>query len=390
MIFYKEQFKTFRKEKKIKLVDLAEKLQVNRNTLWMWESGRTIPAEKMVRFAAKLLEVPVETISDLNPAQPYTEQIDSEYVNALVSNMSRIDIGNLSNMQTYFLDKLNSQFNEMNSIVSLICTFLNSIPIICYAKDVNGEFTIANNAFLTNVSLDNKYRVAGKIDSDFFSKQEARKNMCEDEKVILTGESILNREEYIIGSRKKRWGLTSKMPILDSSGNIVGMVGYILDITKRKKSERKNKAFINALQNMDDPIWVALSAEDKQSGSILFDKFLYHTQNKFFRKIFSEKELLLSTKELYELVQEKIVGYHDKKKYTLDELKKNGKLIMKLAIEGNDGSVYNVINKIYYDHKNELFTIITTDDVEENTVQRITDKLRCEGIDEAVINRVIQ
>ena len=48
---------------------------------------------------------------------------------------------------------------------------------------------------------------------------------------------------YIPGTRKKGWGLISKIPILDLKGNIAGIVGTIVNITERKIAENTRIAW---------------------------------------------------------------------------------------------------------------------------------------------------
>ncbi len=68
MQFNKDKFKELRKSRKIKLTELSEKMGLNRNTLWLWESGRTQPSKKMIRLASKHLDIPENKFSDLSPA----------------------------------------------------------------------------------------------------------------------------------------------------------------------------------------------------------------------------------------------------------------------------------------------------------------------------------
>ena len=56
--------------------------------------------------------------------------------------------------------------------------------------------------------------------------------------VLLTGQPILNREEYIFDEKgEKRWLLTSKLPLRDKEGRTIGLVGTGRDITERKRAE---------------------------------------------------------------------------------------------------------------------------------------------------------
>jgi len=301
----------------------------------------------------------------------------------LVSAAS-VNIHEQENIQSYFLNKLQDQFKEMNSIVSLVSTFLNSIPLICYAKDVAGKYTIVNEAFLENVSLEKNFKVAGKDDTNFFTGKEAKENRFEDERIILTGEPLIDKEDFIPGSRKNKWGLISKIPIFDGAKKIVGLVGYFIDITQRKKAENKVKAFVNALNVMDESVWIAREAREKPEGGILFDNFLYSVNSGLMKKIFQGKSAP-TIKEMYELSQSMILGYEHKEQYTVEMLKKSRFLEMRLNIKGLDEKTYSIKNKIYYDSEHELFVTLTSEDSEKQLIEKIVQNLRKSGIDEKTI-----
>ncbi len=388
MEFYNKKFREIRQQRKAKLTELAERMQVNRNTLWLWESGRSQPPEKMVKLLAKVMSISVDQISDLKPPAPISDLLEIPYVNTMLASMAKVNITELENIQSYFLKKIQDQFKDLNSIASLVSTFLNSIPLMCYAKDISGKYTIVNQAFLKNLSLEKNFRVTGSIDLNFFSEKEAKENRFEDERVILTGEPIIDREGFIPGSRKKKWGLISKIPVCDTTKSIVGLVGYFIDITSRKKAENKIQAFINALNVMDESVWIAKEANNKEDGSILFDNFLYSVNSGLIRKIFRETKKP-TIKEMYELSQTMILGYDHKEKYTVETLKKDKFIEMRLKVKGVDKVEYNIKNKIYYDQQNELYVTLTSEDSEKQVIEKIAQNLRKSGIDEKTIKNAI-
>ena len=55
------------------------------------------------------------------------------------------------------------------------------------------------------------------------------------------GEQVINREEHCLDDAgpTEHWLLTSKMPLRDKEGRIIGLVGVNRDITARKQAEDK-------------------------------------------------------------------------------------------------------------------------------------------------------
>ena len=121
---------------------------------------------------------------------------------------------------------------------SLLRTLIDSLPDAIYAKDTAGRKTMANPADLKNLRSKTEAEVIGKSDFDFFPKDIADKFWADDQKVIQ-GQPVIDREEYFLTDEdEKRWLLTSKLPLRDLNGKIVGLVGIGRDITERKRAEQ--------------------------------------------------------------------------------------------------------------------------------------------------------
>jgi PAS domain S-box-containing protein len=120
---------------------------------------------------------------------------------------------------------------------SLLRTLIDNLPDCVYAKDTAGRKLLVNPADLKNLHFKTEAEVINKTDFDFFPKELAEKFWADDQKVIQ-GEPIIDREEYVLSDAgEKHWLLTSKLPLRDPSGKIVGLVGIGRDITARKLAE---------------------------------------------------------------------------------------------------------------------------------------------------------
>ncbi|MFZ0827311.1 MAG: PAS domain-containing protein [Verrucomicrobiia bacterium] len=120
---------------------------------------------------------------------------------------------------------------------SLLRTLIDSLPDAIYAKDGTGRKTMANPADLKNLRYKTEAEVVGKNDFDLFPPDVAEKFWADDQKVIQ-GQPVLNREEHFFDEAgRKCWLLTSKLPLRDQNGVIIGLVGIGRDITVRKQVE---------------------------------------------------------------------------------------------------------------------------------------------------------
>jgi two-component system, LuxR family, sensor kinase FixL len=119
----------------------------------------------------------------------------------------------------------------------LLRTLIDNLPDAIYAKDKRGRKILANPADLKNVRCKTEAEVIGKSDFDFFPPEVADKFHADDRKV-MNGEAVINREEYFLNDAgEKCWLMTSKLPLLDQDGKIIGLVGIGRDITERKRAE---------------------------------------------------------------------------------------------------------------------------------------------------------
>jgi len=117
-------------------------------------------------------------------------------------------------------------------------TVLNAIPTRVFWKDRNSVFRGCNQVAANDLGYASSHELVGKTDYDLFPKEIADKFVNDDQRVINTLENSLFFEEtqpQINGSLT--WRLTSKVPLKDQAGNVVGLLGTYDDITARKQAE---------------------------------------------------------------------------------------------------------------------------------------------------------
>ena len=251
MKFYADKFRRIRQLKRISVQGMAETLDISRSSLWSWEKGKRNPSESNIRALAKAVNTDVTEISDL-PSLNHTILKDfAEPVRSLLE-IANSDV----DMQTQTTQILKQQIdmldNRLNNASVIVKALISSLDTAFYIKSTNQQFIIANNAFLKMLELNIKKDLFGKEDKDIFSLKEARSNIEQDKKVLKKGEPLISIESYLPGTRKKKVGLISKIPIFDTKGRIVGIMGVFTDITNLKKTQKslqKSEAMYKHLAN---------------------------------------------------------------------------------------------------------------------------------------------
>jgi PAS domain S-box-containing protein len=161
---------------------------------------------------------------------------------------------------------------ELSKERLLLRTLIDNLPDAIYAKDTAGRKTMANPADLKNLRCKTEADAIGKSDFDLFPPEVAKKFYDDDQKVIH-GEPVINREEHFFDEAgRKRWLLTSKLPLRDQDGKIVGLVGIGHDITERKQAEetldRERRLLRTLIDNLPDAIYAKDTAGRKTLANL--------------------------------------------------------------------------------------------------------------------------
>ena len=82
--------------------------------------------------------------------------------------------------------------------------------------------------------------IIGKSDRDLFSSEHAEAALADEREIIRTGKPIVDYEEKETWpDREDTWVSTTKMPLRDARGNIIGTFGISRDITEKKRAAEK-------------------------------------------------------------------------------------------------------------------------------------------------------
>ncbi|MGA2640361.1 MAG: PAS domain S-box protein [Spirochaetia bacterium] len=157
--------------------------------------------------------------------------------------------------------------------ILLLNALKENIPDTIYFKDAQGRFLHLSKAHVRAFNLISTREVVGMTDFDFFTDEHARAAFEDEQRIIHTGEPIIDREEKETWlDRPATWVLTTKMPLRDAQGNIVGTFGISRDITERKrveealgKSEERYRLLFNSI---NDAVFVHGLTADGLPGKI--------------------------------------------------------------------------------------------------------------------------
>lgn len=118
---------------------------------------------------------------------------------------------------------------------ALLRTVLDTVPIRVFWKDKNFQYLGCNTAFAQDTGLNRSEELIGKNDYQLSWREQAALFQADDHEVMTTGQAKLNYEEPLNNSDGRTiWLRTSKVPLLNRDGTVIGVLGVYDDITLLK------------------------------------------------------------------------------------------------------------------------------------------------------------
>ena len=134
-----------------------------------------------------------------------------------------------------------------------LSSVLDSIPQRVFWKDRHLVYLGCNRPFALDMGFDTAEEVVGKTDEDASWKEYAARYRADDQTVIETGAAKYNIEESLrTADGGHVWLTTSKMPLHDKAGNVIGVLGTYEDVTERKRTADRIKLLAQAVRSIEE------------------------------------------------------------------------------------------------------------------------------------------
>ncbi|MCG6926116.1 MAG: PAS domain-containing protein [Acidobacteria bacterium] len=125
----------------------------------------------------------------------------------------------------------------------MLQTVLDGIPVRVFWKDLNSVYLGCNLLFARDAGLERPDDIVGKSDHDLGWSEQADLYRADDRQVMDTNQSKLGYEEpQTTPDGEQIWLRTSKMPLHDLEGEVIGVLGTYEDITASKRAEAEQRS----------------------------------------------------------------------------------------------------------------------------------------------------
>lgn len=136
---------------------------------------------------------------------------------------------------TFNIQEVSAEFENDKIMVNNLMR--NSQDLI-YFKDLESRFTLVNESMVERLGADSIDDVIGKSDFDFWDTESATRFYESEQNIIESQQPVSGKTETAVRPNGDvSWSLTSKMPLIDEHGKVVGTFGINKDITEQKKFE---------------------------------------------------------------------------------------------------------------------------------------------------------
>jgi PAS domain S-box-containing protein len=221
------------------MMDYADKIGANRDEFLKALNMVPVMSEEQFKKVANMLYAFVNEFSE------------KAYSNYLLKQT----IGNYKNKE-----------HELSQERLLMDALLDNIPDHIYFKDRESRFIRTNLAQSKNFQLDDPSQIIGKTDYDFFSEEHASNAFHDEQTIIKQGITISKEEKETWPDRPCSWVSTTKAPLRDHLGSIIGTFGISRDITQKKLIEEQLKQseerFRTIIENLDEGVGIVNENEE--------------------------------------------------------------------------------------------------------------------------------
>lgn len=117
-------------------------------------------------------------------------------------------------------------------------SLIDVVPDNLWVKDAESRFVVANLATALRMGHASPQELLGKSDLELCPWETAQKYLADEREVIETGRPMIAAEEYILApDGGKIWISTTKAPLRNERGEVVGVIGVSRDITRRRLAD---------------------------------------------------------------------------------------------------------------------------------------------------------
>ena len=171
--------------------------------------------------------------------------------------------GQVTGTQTMFWDVTDRKKAEeaLDHERYLLHALLDNVPDSIYFKDTESRFIRINRGLAEKFRIKNPREAIGKTDADFFTEEHAKGALADEQELVQGKTPLIEKvEKETWRGLQHTWCFTTKLPLRDKQGKIIGTFGISRDITDQKRAEaelaQERDLLKTIINNVPDMIFV--------------------------------------------------------------------------------------------------------------------------------------
>ncbi len=227
------------------------------------------PREQAVQYDVDEKQVTQSGESLIDKVEPYIDQDHKQHWLLTTKVPLRDRQGNITGIVGFNHDMTDRKEadEKLAEERNLLRTLIDNLPDRIMVMDMDGRKTLSNLADWQASGGKTMEDVIGKTDLDMYPAALAGEYWALDRAVLDTGNPIINHEEGgLDADGNPVWVLSTKVPLRDGNGKVVGLVGIGRDITDRKKADERIQRQLHRLASLRNIDQVVTSSFDLRNS----------------------------------------------------------------------------------------------------------------------------
>lgn len=153
--------------------------------------------------------------------------------------------------------------------IFLLEKLLKEVPLNIYFKDKESRFLLASSSMCKLCGVDD---LVGMSDFDLFTSEHAQQAYDDEQQIMQTLQPMVREERETWSDGTISWVMSSKLPLFDESGRLMGTYGVSKDITELKLAEQQAKEAGDALAAKNEELELAMETLKKTQNKLVFSE----------------------------------------------------------------------------------------------------------------------
>ena len=180
----------------------------------------------------------------------------------------------------------------LQSSYEMLQMVIENIPQYIIWKDIDLSYLGCNDNYAKLIGIEHPENIIGKTDEELLlDKNQIQFNKEQERKVIESNKVVFHTNEFwILRNGEKIWIDVNRIPLLNSDGNVAGLLITFEDITERKNAEENLRKQHDRLERIMETSPAGILSVDK-NGHIIYvnsqaEKVLHYPKEELLKKTF--------------------------------------------------------------------------------------------------------